>query len=110
MSPCISLLADLPVDGKFDFQIVGIVNLICGDNPGATRRETVEPLAGQPIEETIHFAFGSVLDSGVQASFGNVIKDGVAKNMVVGTFGLNVSSALADDNRQFCFPSDSMCY
>lgn len=85
-------LALLTVDIQFQRQVVRVVDGACVDDHRPERATGIqafalEPLAMQSLEVTGR----------------DIVEDGVAKNMLVGSRGRNVSSPFTDDDGQFDF-------
>ena len=86
----IGVLAHFAVDAQFHIQVVGVVQFIQGDQPGAQRTGTLEALPHQD-----HLV--GVLP-GLDVPGGQVIEDGVTRHVLEGVIDTDLVGLPADDD------------
>ena len=94
-----------PIDVGADVEILGVADLVGGDDPGTLRGGGVQPLAVEPVEPLVPGpAGGPLLDQ--QLAFGDVVHHRVPGHIAQGVSGLHTLGGPSDDDGQLSLPVD----
>ena len=88
----VALLPDIPVHPQLHGQVVGVRDLVLGDDPGADRAERVDGLAERE-HPGLHLP-------ALDVAGGDVVEDRVARDVIRGLVGAEELAGLADDDGQ----------
>jgi len=97
---CVGLLPDPAVDAQLHVQVVWIFDLVDGGQVRSQWKETIGPLAVEPVEKLIPRALGAPLFESY-APCGDVVGDAVSGDIIQGFGGGDAACRLADHDSQF---------
>ena len=101
------MLLALAVDVRADVEALGILDLVCGDDPRSLRGKRVEPLAVEPVEPLVaRAAVSALLDD--QLALGHVVHNGVPSHVSERVLGFDALGLAADDYGQLALPVDAI--